>query len=701
LAERILTGKILRLRLKASFDRFNSKFTRRRKEMVNFRRVITVLAVLALFTGLAFAQQEQCTAQATSSTPLRGEGFTEQTGDILITCQGGIPITPGNSIPLVNVTVFYNTTVTSRLLPSGSATIQSSNNTSEALLMIDEPNTGVAGSSFGSQLGMIPCTTPLTGCAAWVSNNSAAGSYQQAVNGPVAVGTGLTPSTPAANVYQGVVNGNSVTFYGVPVLPPTTVSASRVYRITNVRVNAQALAGGSASGASPVQSSIVISGSASLPISNPAPVVGYVSNGLTASASGASGFNQCATSTRSYVNTLTFQENFGTAFKTRVAAQTNTAYAGQLGVLPQAPTLLNQDTPGGIYNSESNFVYSGAFGANGNTAGLADFGTRLKATFNNIPAGVRIFVSTANVLNGAVPAVQPAIIGGSAANANVAAGYVGYALLINGETTSDGSTGPGAGFFPSVSSTDNATGPVGISEVSLTNGTGTAVWEVINTNPNTSESFLFGVYTTYVASTATNTPLPGTSTVNLSYAPTATSGAASASLTLPRFAGDSSAARNILTINICRTILLYPYVTNQAGFDTGLTVANTSQDSFTVGSKATGAQAGSCTFTYYGGTTAAPTTPPAATSTGNIAAGTVWANTVGTIAPNFQGYAFAVCNFQYAHGFAFISDVGARNLAMGYLALVIPDPGTNARPASPGECVGVSGCNTSGEQDSH
>ena len=40
---------------------------------------------------------------------------------------------------------------------------------------------------------------------------------------------------------------------------------------------------------------------------------------------------------------------------------------------------------------------------------------------------------------------------------------------------------------------------------------------------------------------------------------------------------------------------------------------------------------------------------------------------------------FAVCNFQYAHGFAFISDVGARNLAMGYLAVVIDDPGLGSR----------------------
>jgi hypothetical protein len=215
--------------------------------------------------------------------------------------------------------------------------------------------------------------------------------------------------------------------------------------------------------------------------------------------------------------------------------------------------------------------------------------------------------------------------------------------------------------------------------VSLSNGTGTAVWEVLNTNPNTTENLRFGVYVTYSANVAQNSPLPGTSTVNLSFAPTAASGAASSSLGIPRFAGDSSAARNILTINICRTILLYPYITNQAGFDTGLTIANTSQDPYTTGSNATGAQSGSCKLTYYGGTTAAPTTPPGPSDTGNIAAGTVWVNTLQTIAPNFQGYMFAVCNFQFAHGFAFISDVGARNLAMGYLAVVLNDPGSSSR----------------------
>jgi hypothetical protein len=663
--------------------------------MVDFRRVITVLAVLALFVGLAGAQsQETCSTQVTSSTPLRGEGFTELTGDIVVTCIGGVAPAPASAIPLVNFTVFYNTLVTSRLLPVPSGSVgQSSSNTSEALLLIDEPGSGLG--TYGAGLNQTLCTTPLIGCQANVGTTG--------VTLGQAVTTTAGSTTPAPNVYQGVVNGNSVTFFGVPALPPTTAGTQRVYRITNVRVNAQPLAGGSASGASPVQASVVISGFASLPISNPAPIVGFVSNGLTASAGSASGKNQCSTQTKQTINTLTFTENFGTAFKTRVnasLASQNLSYYGQGNGTTPPP----QNTPGGIYNSESDFVYPiVGNGSSGQVAGLADFGTRLKATFNNIPAGAHIFVSTVNVNNDAYYVPAPAIPGGSAANSNTAGTYIGYAQLISvgsSESISDGSNGGFANLvIPSTDTGPNG-GNVPIAEVSISNGTGAAVWEVVNTNPNTTESFKFSVYISYTAAVATNSPLPGTSTVSLSFAPTATSGAASSSLPIPRFAGSSTAASNILIINICRTILLYPYITNQAGFDTGLTVGNTSQDPFTTGSNATGAQAGSCTLTWYGGTTAAPTTPPAPSNTGNIAAGTVWTNTLGTIAPNFQGYMFAVCNFQYAHGFAFISDVGARNLAMGYLAIVIEDPGSGARIASP-PCQGISGCPGNGEQSAH
>jgi hypothetical protein len=385
---------------------------------------------------------------------------------------------------------------------------------------------------------------------------------------------------------------------------------------------------------------------------------------------------------------VNFMEQFGSAFKTRVFAQTNTAYAGQAGTLPQAPTALNQDTPGGIYNSESNFVYSGAFaGTTSYTAGLADFGTRLKATFNNVPSGVQIWVSVQNTGANAAAIATP---GGSAGNANIIAGYTGLALLVSGESTSDG-TGT-VGVLPAVSATDNSGT---LAAVSVSGGTGTAVWEVVNTNPNTNETFSFGIYLVYTAATATNSPLPGTATVTLSYAPTATSAAASSTLPIPRFSAGNAATGNIFTINVCRTILLYPFITNQQGTDTGLEVSNTTQDPVFK----TGEQHGTCTFNFYGGTTVAPTVQPAPYTTPVIAGGTTWADVLSDplVAPTFQGYAIAVCNFQFAHGFAFISDQGLRNYAMGYLALVIPDVGS--RDPSPfGTGVGSKG---SGEQEAH
>ena len=64
--------------------------------MVDFRRGITALSMFALFTGLAAAQVGgtgqaplTCATNVTVTPALRGEGFTEQTGDITIACTGG------------------------------------------------------------------------------------------------------------------------------------------------------------------------------------------------------------------------------------------------------------------------------------------------------------------------------------------------------------------------------------------------------------------------------------------------------------------------------------------------------------------------------------------------------------------------------------------------------------------------------------
>jgi len=672
--------------------------------MVDFRRWIIVAAVLALFAGLASAQVPggnvgslACSASVAVPPQLRTEGLTELIGDIVLTCTGGAPLPSGSTVPTANITVSLGTNVTSRILSTGSLNGGPTQAISEALLLIDEPGSGIplpanetglsiGGQGIGPAAGQNAClnaagTFPIVGAGP--------GGCPQTVNNLVVPGTGggTIPvmsggaNIPPANMYLGLVTANQVTFSGIPILPPVTAGAARVFRMTNIRANVNGLGGGLLNGITQLVASVAISGSTALPVNNPVIVAGFIQPGLTTSVSAVSpahSFLQCISETTTATALLKFSENFGTAFKTRVAPiGVNTT--GQTGT----PTAL-QNIPGTIYNSESGFVIPiQTFGINVggfvNSAtiaqvGLADYGTRLKAVFNNIPAGVRLFVSVTNLSNlTAANTVQPA--GNSATS---------FALLVNGETTPDGNgTVPQLG--PSVGVNGNATG---ITEVLQNNGSATAVWEVINTNPAASETFSFGVWTTYVANQAQGVPAVGTITVNQSYAPTpgpatftASAGAsASGTLTIPRFA-DTSTARTLLTINLCQTLLLFPFITNQNGFDTGLAISNTTTDPI-----GTPPQNGICKLNYYDGTGKFPPTgingtdltkePPVLTGTSAV-------NLVSTLAPGFQGYMFAQCNFQLAHGFAFISDLGARNLAMGYLALVVPNNITLFRPNAP------------------
>jgi len=631
--------------------------------MVDFRRWITAFALLALFVGLASAQVPgngtansslSCAANVAVPPALRAEGMTDLIGDIVITCTGGSAVANGTPLPTVNITVSLGTNVTSRLLGNGGAS-----NSSEALLLIDEPGSTLAPivPGFGPGAPQTLCSSSavgagLNGCV----------EYANTVGGlPVMVGSpGATTAGP--NVFQGLVVGNQVTFNGIPVLAPVSSGIARVFRITNVRANISGLGGGGLNGTTQLLASVSISGSTSLPVSNPVLIAGFIQAGLTTGLQNAantgglsgSGFGQaqCTSAVSSGLPigaaVIQYKENFGTAFKTRVAP--TTAYNGQSG----SPI---QNVPGNIYNSESGFVYTSATG-NGWTAGLADYGTRLKAVFNNVPAGVRVFVSTVNIAVNTSGANALSAIPGNTSTSS-------YAVLVSSEVAPDAN-----GFPPVLASTTGVNGSpatLGLTELPVSGGSATAVWEVINTNPAALETFQFAFFIQTAANVPNNSPAPGTGTVNLSYAPTppvffsATAGSqASGSLTIPRFA-DTSTAKNIIAVSICQTLLLFPFVTNQNGFDTGIAIANTSQDP--VG---TSTQAGTCTLTWYDGTGKTP-----AVTTPSIAAGTVYATLTSVSASGFQGYMFALCNFQMAHGFAFVSDIGARNLAMGYLALVI------------------------------
>ncbi|HUK15952.1 MAG TPA: hypothetical protein VLW65_06035 [Bryobacteraceae bacterium] len=612
-------------------------------------------------------------------------------GDVLLTCSGGNALPLGSLIPTANVTVYMNGTVTSRLL--GTASVSSA---SEALLLVDDPGSG--GSQYGNTVAQIPCGFPsqgagINGCQEWVGNTTTGTGVAVGANPNTGAGGIFNPAPVAyaPNIFQGIVSGGSVTFFGVPVQPPVTSGALRTFRITNVRVNANGITGGGPIPANAV-AAIAISGSTSIPVTNSTLTVGYISQSLNAFVTNTFSTsttnlstnqirNQCSSTTSSggaiAFGTLNYTELQGTAFKPR----------GSL-----------QNIPGVIYNTESGLVIPGVNGTSSSTgttnvAGYADWGTRLKAVFNNVPSGVSLWVSVNNLNNtnnGPMPF-------GSWPGSS-------FASLIVSETAPDNNINPGgAGSNPSALPLVSQTGTissgsasptgttVGYAPLTIVNGSASAVWEVVNSIPNALENFGFEFLIGYTANVAGNSPpAPATMTVNLSYAPIPTQGAftisaggaASSTLGIPRFA-DTSSGKQALVIAICQTALLYPYVTNTAGFDTGLAVANTTQDPW-----GTPAQAGSCAVYWYG--TAPPATNPGflgasngytttATTTANfIQAGTISAWQTSVVAPGFNGYVIAVCNFQYAHGFAFISDLGARNLAMGYLADIINGSTTTA-----------------------
>lgn len=667
--------------------------------MADFRKWILALSVLALvFTGVASAQITSgegtaitCVAGTAVPPQLRTEGYTELVGDITLVCSGGTAPALGAVIPQANIVVQLPGTVTSRLIGSAS----------EALLMIDEPGAnGLSGP--GPSAAQTLCTTPLIGCLAYVGTTTwNSGIYDAAVAAPGS-------ATLAPNVYEGVTNGSQITFFGVPVLAPVTTGVSRVIRITNVRVNANGITGGG-SGFQSVLAQISVN-NVQVSVTNPTVTVGYIQqsfqgsfrNGTNSAGVATSTFYQCQPQTDTAVAFLRFSELFGTAFKTRVNGGNGGSGTGYYPATVSSTAI--QNIPGAIYNSESGFVskfnapagsttaVTGVFAAD-SAAGLADYGTRLKAVFNNLPPGVNVYVATVNETDGGILPTT----GGAAAGVGTAPALAGgpeLAYLINTETGGDP--------FTAVTATiaGTATIPPQYLLVPSSTNSATAVWEVVQTLPNTIENYDFGVYITYANNI---TPVSGI-TATLSYAPTPTAafpataaGQPSSTLTIPRFAIAAAASgTSFLNISLCNTALLFPYVTTaffvsgQSGFDTGISIANTTTDPFN-----TTPQAGTCSLYWYGGlpgVTGQAATNPQQTILGAAGVGSSVPIISGTTAltlasqsvgSNWSGYMIALCNFQYAHGYASVTDVGVRNIMASYLALII-NSGGGASRGTPG-----------------
>jgi hypothetical protein len=446
----------------------------------------------------------------------------------------------------------------------------------------------------------------------------------------------------------------SVSFLAVAIPVAVAPGTTSTIQISNLRGNASGVTAGSPITAF-VTSNNTTAGGTPLTLNNTTFTVGSPSTSLT------SRVRTAANDDTKIFTGLQCADNNPSLFSD--ATRTNQTISGNIQFREQQQAAFKTAA-----QETGSFVAAG-FGA-------ATNGGRLRAVFNNIPANVALFVTTRDV----------------------ALGTTGHSLttrkleLVSADSTGAGGVAAGAAdpagaavIGPAGSGGDarvSAATPqrYAIQQLTVSNGTATATWEIVGTDQNATEDLSVG----FVLSFKAGQPALGTATVNANLGPVSTSkvpvlpGAPPAGQAIPRFA-DISSATNIFTLAPCATNLLFPYVTNQAGFDTGLVISNTSSDPF-----GTSGQAGTCTLNFYGSTTGGGAAPAAVTTQSVPAGGQiVWTLSSGgnlgaTATPGFQGYVISQCQFRFAHGFAFVSDVGARNVAMGYLALVM-DPGTSPR----------------------
>jgi len=634
--------------------------------MADFRRWFLAFAALVLVLGSAVPASAQspgpqitCNSITTAQPLLRAEGLTELVGDIVLNCQQTNaetgPTQPPANVPQANITVTIGATL-------GTPTVSGA---LDALLLVDDP----------TQQNQYPCPHPTNGQECTVEGDGG-----QTFNQSVASG-----GHNKYNVFQGISGGpgtNSITFLGVPVDPPVTPGAFRTYRITNIRIQGPSVTSG-AYGLAPVYAFLTDSGNTSMTINQTSLLpVGSVTPGLKVTwvpPTIPPDFLQCVTPQvdPTPVGAVSFAENFPTAFKSQ-------------NVGDCAPTSANsysltgcQTTPGQIYYTESGLSVN--LGS-GEVTGMATTPTQFQTVITGIPAGVSVFVDP---------------------------------------TASDG-LGTSAVL---ISPTPIAAGP----PAQLTSGTQTsvtAVWAVqLGANYSAYDTLTFGIYAYYTGSAGTGSPqVNQTATESSGFNPqeaTAPVPGVAFAGPIPQFAvinyPTPPAVQNIFSVAPCQTVLLFPYVTDYYGFDTGIAISNTSLGA--------SPQTGSCSVAFFGGATAGgPATNIGTTGntpgfvysdvsyngvaeingTGLIQPGQTWAFSLSYTDSTYNsapgsgvtGYAIATCNFQFAHGYSFVSDTGIRNFAAAYLALIIPN--TTTRYPVPFICSSIA-CNDNqpGEQLVH
>jgi hypothetical protein len=693
------------------------------KEMFDFRKIVLALIVLALAIPMVSAQEaidnQPFNCRATSTPPLvRIEGVAELAGDILIVCSGIVPnqgnetvvLTPAvGTTPAVTQTrirdLRANITVTADVPVTSRAVLGASESTNQRIvteaLIINSGNQGRCGASEGLLPSAAPCVpvspTSLTAVgtigqgAPYVGGSTIfdelmylnnRGAFQSRYPNITANNHGFF----ATEASLGGVFSNGTLEWDNVLLAPGSAAGRQWYmqlRITNVRVNAATLAGQGEF--APAINAIVTlnTTTGTVPLTPDTVVIARPRPSFRVASSPR--LRRNCDFPRSITQNLEIIELLPNAFKPRLDDEVSQGCPGPAG---------RQCNPNTAYFTESGLMlgadWAGLLGPNGptNITGYATQGTQFNISIT----------SPSTLDNGTAPPANPYAITFGAVTAMPTGSTMTGTVTTGGVTTA-------------------ATGAVS------RNFTLTITDFALSSDPFTINRVIVPVTAAY------NEQIYGSTNFRVWYLPLANlaggEGVVRLGAPTPRFDAVIKEAPGYSIVR-CRTLILFPYLTNRDGYNTGIAIANTSQDGDTVvagpfnenklaSEVIRGAipQSGPCTLYLYGGNNG-PGNPIAQTplvSEVNVRPGGMYLMTLqdgGVVkgpagqddgvlegAPGFQGYGIASCQFQYAHGYAFISDVNAQQLAQGYLALIIPDRtgyladgetngfGYEERPASP------------------
>jgi len=448
--------------------------------------------------------------------------------------------------------------------------------------------------------------------------------------------TEIALSGGGASTVNATVSGGVATFTGVSV-PASTAAGTLTFTISYIRVNASTLPSAGVFPTSITANTFVqgTTNTTSGTSSGSGLAVAYVFNALNnpTKVYQDSGF---ANSGIANGGAITGNANYAVCNANNSGGSTGSA-------LPQFYVQVKEGFAG-AFKTASDETGGGS---------AASSGTRVKLVFNNVPTGLNIFMPIS-------------------------------VFSSNGAQITATSSETGSLSVPSASTVKDVSG-LGLFAVPVSGTTATAIYEVTTSAPGFINTFPISVDLSAASNTITGYLANPTMTVTTSLAPQLSTAASQ----IPGFA---TTANDIVTANTvkftpCNTNLLFPFVTNANGFETGIAISNTTKDPFS-----TANQSGTCTLNFYQSGVSGATNPAAVTAP-NLAeganqpylAGEDYAFTLtqalGVNASNpatFQGYIIAQCNFSNAHAFAYILGglqpgmfVNPNNTAMGYLAIVL------------------------------